>query len=148
MAEQGSGTGKKHTGSRRERKEQFSKLSQGTTQIIQQAAQLLDEEMAAGIVAAKAAQQRFGKEGKFSGDDFKELLSKFRADSHEMIGMLGDQLAQLRSGENQPIIDRFLGHTHDLLDLTLDTMQVGAEFANQSLGGKLKKKATGAPRAA
>jgi hypothetical protein len=42
--------------------ERFSQISKSRSQIVREAAVLLDEEIASGIVAAKQMQQRFQKE--------------------------------------------------------------------------------------
>ena len=69
---------------------------------------LLDEEIAAGIVAAKQVQQRFQKERRIDPRDFREALQRFQRDGHEVVDLIDHQLAELRSKENAELTTRLL----------------------------------------
>lgn len=101
------------------------------SQIVRDAASLLDEELAAGIVAAKQMQERFRKERKVSSDDFKGALQKFQDDVNQVITMLDDQFGQMQSGKNAQIFKGLVSNAHDLLNLAVEFANTGADLANQ-----------------
>ena len=114
-----------------ERSQRFKQISTNTSQIVRDAASMLDEEVAAGIVAARQMQQRFQKERRIDPSDFKQTLQKFQGNAHEVITLLDDQLAELQSQENTDLAKRFIQHTHGVIDLAVELVNMGAEIANQ-----------------
>jgi hypothetical protein len=106
-------------------------MGKATSQIVFDAASLLDEEVAAGIVAAKKMQKRFQKERRVDPDDFKEVLQRFQGDAHQVVSLLKQQFTELSSHENSETVARLLGNAHDLIDLVVGMVDIGAEVANQ-----------------
>src|SRR6185369_6032836 len=88
------------------------RMGKATSQIVFDAASLLDEEVAAGIVAAKKMQKRFQKERRVDPDDFKEVLQRFQGDAHQVVGLLKQQFTELNSHENSETVVRLLGNAH------------------------------------
>lgn len=109
----------------------LNRISGSTSQIVKQAAALLDEEVAAGVVAARKMQQRFRKERRVDPADFKEALQKFQGDAHEVVHLLNGQVDEMRSGENSALVKRLLSHSHDILDLAVEFVNTGSELASQ-----------------
>ena len=130
-------TAKAETGARSARLKQISKSS---SQIVKDAAVLLDEELASGIVAAKQVQQRFQKERRINPGDFKDALTRFQGDAHDVVNLLNDQFAELRSDENAELVKRFTGNAHSLLDLVVELVSTSAEIADQLAKSNLQKK--------
>ena len=122
------------------RSARFGRISKGSSQIVKDAAVLLDDELASGIVAAKQMQQRFQRERRINPGDFKESLQRFQGDAHEVVNLLNDQFSELRSEENAEIIKRFTNNTHNLLDLVVEMINMGAEIADQLIQSNLPKK--------
>ena len=114
-----------------ERSRRLRQISTNTSQIVRDAASMLDEEVVAGIVAARQMQQRFQKERRIDPSDFKQTLQKFKGNAHEVITLLDDQLAELQSQENTDLAKRFIQHTHGVVDLAVELVNMGAEIANQ-----------------
>ena len=114
-----------------ERSRRLKQISTNTSQIVKDAASMLDEEVAAGIVTARHMQQRFQKERRIDPTDFKQTLQKFQGNAHEVITLLDDQLAELKSQENTDLAKRFIQHTHGIVDLAVELVNMGAEIANQ-----------------
>ncbi len=121
----------------------FKQISKASAQIVKDAAALLDEEIAAGIVAAKNMQQRFHKERRIDPADFKETLHRFQSDAHEVVNLLNEQIAELRTEENAAVMTRLVNNTHDLLDLVVGLVNMGAEIANQLVQANLPKQNAG-----
>jgi hypothetical protein len=109
----------------------FKDIGTASSRIVTQAAALLDEEIAAGIVAAKQVQQRFQKERRIDPRDFREALQRFQRDGHEVVDLIDHQLGELRSKENAELTTRLLHNAHDLLDLAVGLVNMGAEIAGQ-----------------
>ena len=114
-----------------ERSRRLKQISTNTSQIVKDAASMLDEEVAAGIVAARQMHQRFQKERRIDPSDFKYALQKFQGNAHEVVTLLDDQLAELQSQENTDLAKRFIQHTHGVVDLAVELVNMGAEIANQ-----------------
>jgi hypothetical protein len=107
------------------------------SQIVFDAAALLDEEVAAGIVAAKKMQKRFQKERRVDPDDFKEVLQRFQGDAHQVVGLLKQQFEELNSHQNSETVARLLGNAHNLIDLVVGMVDIGAEVANELIRSNL-----------
>jgi len=122
------------------RQAQFKRMGQSSSQIVRDAAMLLDDEIAAGIVAAKQMQKRFRKERRIDPGDFKGALQRFQGDAHAVVNMINDQLSQLRSEENAELTTRLTHNTHDLLDLGIELINMGAEIADELAQSNLPKK--------
>lgn len=122
-----------------DRSGQIRQISDGSAQIVRDAAALLDEEMAAGILAAKQVQQRFQKERRINPEDFRKALEQFRGDAHQIISALDDQIANLTSKENAGLAKRLLRNTHGILDLATEAVNMAAELANQLAQSNLKR---------
>lgn len=117
----------------------LQQISKGSSQIVKDAAALLDEEMAAGILAAKQMQQRFQKEKRIDPTDFREALQKFQGHAHEVVNQLQGKLSEAGTQENAELIRHFVTNTHDLLDLTVELVNTGAEIADRLVQSTLKK---------
>ncbi|HEY0547375.1 MAG TPA: hypothetical protein VGC91_18490 [Pyrinomonadaceae bacterium] len=130
----------RQAGATNPRPARFERISKSSSQIVKDAAVLLDDELASGIVAAKQMQQRFQQERRINPGDFKESLQRFQGDAHEVVNLLNDQFSELRSEENTEIIKRFTNNTHNLLDLVVEMINMGAEIADQLVQSNLPKK--------
>jgi hypothetical protein len=117
----------------------LQQMSKGSSQIVKDAAALLDEEMAAGILAAKQMQRRFQKEKRIDPTDFREALQKFQGHAHEVVNQLQGKLSEAGAQENAELIRHFVTNTHDLLDLTVELVNTGAEIADRLVQSTLTK---------
>ena len=122
------------------RSARLKEISKSSSQIVKDAAVLLDEEIASGIVAAKQVQQRFQKERRIDPGDFKDALTRFQGDAHDAVNLLNDQFAELRSDENAELVKRFTDNAHSLLDLVVELVNTSAEIADQLAKSNLQKK--------
>jgi hypothetical protein len=118
-------------------------ISAGTSQIVKQAAALLDEELAAGIVAANQVQERFRKERRIDPADFSDALQRFQADAHEVIQLLNDRLNEMRSDENFAVVKNLVERSHDMVDLAVELVNGSAEAATQLANSPIVKRNLG-----
>jgi len=131
------------TANRRNRNSRrLEEVSKSSAQIVKDAAALLDEELAAGIQAAKQVQQRFRKEGRIDPADFSDALSRFQADAHEVIALLNDRLNEMRSDENFKLVKKLIDRSHDLVDVAVEVVNGSAEIANQLANSPRAKQAS------
>lgn len=63
-----------------------------SSQVVQKAASILEEEIAAGIVAAKEVENKFVNVQKIRTQPREETIQRFRHDSHEIVDILLDLL--------------------------------------------------------
>jgi len=84
---------------------------------------LLDEELAAGIVAANRVQRRFRKDRRVDPADFSKALQRFQTDAHEVITLLNDRLSEMRSQENFEVVKNLVDRSHDMVDLAVELGQ-------------------------
>src|SRR5688572_10493642 len=97
---------------------QLKRISEGSSQIVKEAASLLDDELAAGILTAKQVQQRFQKERRVDTGDFKETVERLRTQAHEAVNQFNSKLSEASSKQNVELLQRLIDNSHDLLDLT------------------------------
>jgi hypothetical protein len=65
-------------------------LTEDASRIVQQAASVLEEELAAGIVAARQVEDRFIDVQRIRATDPEQVLQRFRHDAHEVVDILVD----------------------------------------------------------
>ncbi len=118
----------------------IKRIGGASAQIVRDAAVLLDEEIAAGIVTAKNMQKRFQRERRIDPADFSKTLQRFQSDAHEVVNLLNEQIAELRTKENATLMTRLVNNTHGLLDLVVGLVNTGAEIANQLAQANLPKR--------
>lgn len=118
-------------------------VSKSTAQIVKDAAALLDEELAAGIVAANQVQKRFRKEGRVDPKDFNNALQRFQADAHEVIKLLNDRLNDMRSQENFDLVKNLVNRSHDMVDIAVELVNGSAEMATQLANSPIVKQNLG-----
>lgn len=60
------------------------------TKIVEQAASILEEEIAAGIIAAKNVEERYVNVSQIRTDDPEKVMQRFRKDAHDVVDILLD----------------------------------------------------------
>lgn len=137
--------------SRPDRRQRLDRMGAATSEIVREAAALLDEEVAAGIVAARKIQERFQRERRIDPADFQESLQRLQADAHELVNVLNRELTGESSGANAKLVSRLLSNAHDLVDVLVGVVNMSAGLANElaeanlSRGRNAQRRAT--PRA-
>lgn len=121
----------------------LEEVSKSTAQIVKDAAALLDEELAAGVVAAKQVQERFRKERRVDPRDFSNALQRFQADAHEVIKLLNDRLNDMRSQENFDLVKNLVNRSHDMVDIAVEVVNSSAEIATQLANSPILQQSSG-----
>jgi hypothetical protein len=108
-------------------------LGADTASVILQAASVLQSELAAGLAAARRAEQRFRDERRVDPADFEETLSRFRSSGHEVVDMARARFDGLKSQETDELVQRFLEDAHAALDTLMNLVDLAPELANRLL---------------
>ena len=143
MAKSKAQTGASSRGRKGSSSARLEQASKSTAQIVQDAAALLDEELAAGIVAANQVQQRFRKEGRIDPKDFSGALQRFQANAHEVITLLNDRVDEMRSDQNFAVVKSLVARSHDMVDIAVEMVNSSAEIADQLADSPIVKQSTG-----
>ena len=136
-------TAQRSDASRNRKSGRLDDVSKSTAQIVKDAAALLDEELAAGIVAANQVQKRLRKEGRVDPQDFSSALQRFQADAHEVIKLLNDRLNDMRSQENFDLVKNLVNRSHDMVDIAVELVNGSAEIATQLANSPIVKENLG-----
>ena len=78
--------------SRPKPKEIISELSRTTSRVVKQAASILEEEIAAGVVAARQMEEHFINVDEIRAEDPDHVMQRFRKDTHEVVDIVIDVL--------------------------------------------------------
>ena len=108
-------------------------IGKTTSQVVQEAAAVLEEDMATGLIAARKVSQRLAKEQRLEAGDFADALKRFRSTGHELIEIAQGRLEELRSDANQDLMKKFLTDSQGALDTLVDLIAASPELANRFL---------------
>ncbi len=86
---QGSSFSKKDIGDAREILSSFART---TSEVVEKAAMILEEEVAAGVIAAKQLENKFIDSEKIRAEKDEVVMQRFRTDAHEVIDIMMDAL--------------------------------------------------------
>jgi len=124
---------KKDSERKKERSEILREFGKSTSDIIQKAASILEEEVAAGIVAAKEVERHMREDGDFRSDEFGDIMQRLRRDAHDMVNIISEQVDNFRSSEFDHLGKRFQKDAHDAVDIMLNVMNVAPDIINRLL---------------
>ena len=116
---------------RRRKTREAARLLGGGVELVRSAAVLLDQELAVGVTAAKAVQQRVQRERRVDAADFREALQRFQANGRELVTAISSQLDGSKLTQNVELAKRFIAKANDLVDLTVGVVGTSAELANE-----------------
>jgi hypothetical protein len=75
-------------------------LTEAASDVVHRAAAILEEEIAAGIVAAKQVEERFLHHADLQGDAPSEVMSRLRKDAHEVVDVFIDFLVLIATNHS------------------------------------------------
>jgi hypothetical protein len=76
-------------------------------------------------------QKRFQAERRVDPADFREAVQQLQTHAHEVVNQFSDKISEASSRENVELLQRLVNNSHDLLDLTVELLNTGAELADQ-----------------
>jgi hypothetical protein len=104
------------------REEILREFGASTSDIIQKAAVILEEEVAAGIMAAKEVERSMRENGDVRSEAFDDVMVRLRRDAHVIVNIIGEQVDQVRSEEFDELSQRFQKDAHEVVDLFLNVV--------------------------
>lgn len=109
----------------------LDELGKSASDVIQEAAAVLEEELAAGLMAARKVSRRFAEEQRFETEDFAEALKRFHSTGQELIEVARGRIVEMSSESTQDLANRFITDAQGALDVVVDLIAVGPELANR-----------------
>src|SRR6476619_4008593 len=97
-------------------------ITESSSQIVKEAASLLEDEVAAGIVAAKQVQKRLQNERRVDPADFKDSVTRLQTQAHDVVNQFSSQLSDTKLKENVALLQRLVSNSHDLVDLAVEML--------------------------
>jgi hypothetical protein len=108
-------------------------LGPGTADVVRRASEVLESELAAGLAAARKAEARFRSERRVEAGDIQEVLTKFRADGHELVSLARGLTTELRSQSTDALVQRLFGDADQALDLALSLVELAPDLINRAV---------------
>jgi len=120
-------TAKKKGTSKKQRSTVIKQFAESTSEVIQKASTILEEEINAGVTAARAMEKSLREEKDFQSDELSDIIQRLRQDSHQIVDVVSNQVDQLRSKEFDELVQRFKKDAHDVVDIFLDLLKLTPE---------------------
>jgi uncharacterized iron-regulated protein len=115
------------------REEILREFGASTSDMIQKAAVILEEEVAAGLQAAKEVEQSMRQSGEVRSESFDDLVVRLRKDAHDVVNIIGEQVDQMRSEEIDELSGRFQKDAHEAVDVLLNVVTNAPNIINRLL---------------
>ncbi|MER7456637.1 hypothetical protein [Micromonospora sp. NPDC126480] len=111
------------------RDERFDKVAEETSQTVNHAATVLEEELAAGMASARRLEEKLSADRRVDPEAFDELVARVRTDGHALIDTV---VAQLKTSDDQrgEVIRRYTSDAHDALETVLNLARLLPDVAN------------------
>ncbi|HSK70971.1 MAG TPA: hypothetical protein VK892_04705, partial [Pyrinomonadaceae bacterium] len=119
------------TAGKKNQSETLKQFGRSTSGIVQKAASVLEEEVAAGIAAAKEVEKNLREGEDFRSDQFNEIVQRLRQDAHDVVTILSERVEELRSKESDDVVKRFQKDAHDIVDTILNLVNVAPDAINR-----------------
>jgi hypothetical protein len=113
--------------------EVLKELGASTSEMIQKAASVLEEEVAAGMVAAQEVERYAREDGEFPAEEFNEIMERLRTDVHEFVSIVSKQVNEFRSRDYDDLAVRFEKDAHGAADVILNLMNLAPELVDRML---------------
>jgi hypothetical protein len=121
----------------RQNRRSFDDLGKSASQVIQEAASVLEEELASGLTAARKVSRRLVEEQRVDKEDFVDALQRFRSTGHDLIEMVRGRVDDMGSESTRDLSQRFVKNAQGALDVFADLIEVGPELVNQLMKSNL-----------
>jgi uncharacterized iron-regulated protein len=115
------------------REEILREFGASTSDMIQKAAVILEEEVAAGLQAAKEVEQSMRQSGEVRSESFDDIVVRLRKDAHDVVNIVGEQVDQMRSEEFDDLSRRFQKDAHEAVDVLLNVVTNAPSIINRLL---------------
>lgn len=115
------------------REEILREFGASTSDMIQKAAFILEEEVAAGLLAAKEVEQSIRQSGEVQSESLDDIVVRLRKDAHDVVNIIGEQADQMRSEEFDDLSVCFQKDAHEAVDVLLNIVTNAPNIINRLL---------------
>jgi hypothetical protein len=98
-------------------------LSRTVSQVVKQAATILQQELTDGSGRATTMQTKYAATKKVDPNEFQLLSSRVRKDVHDLIAMAAEMFSELTTNEVQSLVSRMATDAHDVIDTTMNLVE-------------------------
>jgi uncharacterized membrane protein YccC len=98
-------------------------VSRGVSEVVKQAASILQRELADSSTRATQMQQKYATTKRVDPNEFKALSDRVRKDVHDLIAMASEMFSELRTEEVQSLVSRMATDAHEVVDTTLNLVE-------------------------
>ncbi|MCB8979831.1 MAG: hypothetical protein H6657_20665 [Ardenticatenaceae bacterium] len=113
------------------REEILKAFGASTSDMIQKAAVILEEEVAVGLLAAREVERSMRETGELRSESFDDILVRLRKDAHDVVNIIGEQVDQMRSSEFDELSHRFQKDAHEAVDVLLNAATHAPSLINR-----------------
>jgi hypothetical protein len=106
-------------------------LAREASRVVQQAASILQSEIAAGHDTAKKMERTLRDQRKVDPNEFQMLAQRVRKDVHDLISIAAELFSELKTEEVQGLANRLATDAHDVVDTTMNFVDRTPAAANQ-----------------
>lgn len=123
------------------RDETVHRVGAQASDVVRQAADVLEEELSGGIAEARRLQDRVTDRGRLEPEDLDELTERVRRNAHQLVDLVSERFEDLRADDVQELKSRLTKDVHQILDAALDLTAMVPPTLN-----RLADRVTGATR--
>lgn len=109
-------------------------VSRGATDVIKQAASILQQELNDHSNRAGSLQNKFASSKKVDPDEFRALSDRVRKDVHDLIAMAGEMFSEFKTDDVQSLVSKMANDAHDALDTTMNLVENAPAAATRFAG--------------
>lgn len=102
-----------------------------TSSAVRLAADVLEEELSAGIQEARRLQQKLTEQRRLEPGDLEEVAARVRRNAHQLIDMVAERFGDLRADDVQELGQRFARDAHEVFDSVMDLVDSTPDVVNR-----------------
>jgi hypothetical protein len=106
-------------------------VSEQASATVRQAADVLEQELSAGLDEARRLQKKLTDQRRIEPGDLDEVAARVRGNAHLLIDMVSDRFADLGADDVQELGQRFTKDAHGVFDALLDLVEAAPDLVNK-----------------
>ncbi len=126
-------SGRKNTASVAAGDDQVGAISDDTSAVVRQAADVFETEFSGGVEEARRLQKVFTERETLEPGDLDELAERVRRNAHQLLDAVSQRINDLREDDVRDLTDRFTSDAHTVLDAFVDLADLAPRFVNSAM---------------
>lgn len=102
--------------------------------VIQTAAGVLEDELAAGIAAARPVAERFSKSLSVDEGELEQVVAHVRKNVHDLVDLIDARMSDLRSEQVQSLSSSLINDAHDITDVLMNLLGAAPALVSRTVG--------------